>query len=157
MLQFNRKTEYAFLAIEYVARKAEEVPGAVTSTRELSEAYHMPYPLLAKIMQQLSNHGLIKSVQGTKGGYILAKKATNISVADIVEIFDGRVAVADCFKEEKITCPQWDGCHIRDPFYELNMKIYQMLSETSIADLLKKSSAPLYPITVSQKSKEALS
>lgn len=150
MLQFNRKTEYAFLAIEYIARKADELPSSVTSTREISEAYKMPYPLLAKIMQQLSNRGLIKSVQGTKGGYVLAKKAENISVVDVVEIFDGRVAVADCFKEEKITCPQWDGCHIRDPFYELNMKIYQMLAETSMADLIKKSSPPLYPLTDSQ-------
>ncbi len=157
MLQFNRKTEYAFLAVEYVARKAAEVPGAVTSTREISEAYHMPYPLLAKIMQQLANHGLIKSVQGTKGGYILAKKAADISVVDIVEIFDGRVAVADCFKEEKITCPQWDGCQLRDPFYELNLKIYQLVSETSIEDLLKKASQPLYPLTPPRQTKEALS
>ncbi len=137
MLHFNRKTEYALLAIEHMARKEQET-GTLTSTREVALSYNIPYPLLAKVMQSLSGRGFIKSVQGTKGGYVLAKRPTDISVASIVEIFEGPIAVAECFKEEKITCPQWDGCHIKSPFYELNHKIYKLLIETSVADLTKR-------------------
>lgn len=136
MLHFNRKTEYALLAIEHMARKDGQA-----SVREVSEAYQIPYPLLAKVMQSLSGRGLIKSVQGTKGGYVLAKLPTDITVADIVEVFEGPVAVAECFKEEKITCPQWDGCHIKSPFYELNHKIYNLLTQTTVADLTGPKSA----------------
>ena len=136
MIHFNRKTEYALIAIEYMAQK--EVPaGAVSNTREISEVHHIPYPLLAKVLQKLASKGFIKALHGTKGGYVLAKRPIDISVADIVEIFDGPVAVAECFREEKITCPQWGGCHIKDPFYELNQKIFGLLRQTTVADLAK--------------------
>jgi len=142
MIHFNRKTEYALLAIEHMIRK-EKQSSPVISTREISETYHIPYNLLAKVLQKLAVKGLIKSVQGTKGGYVLAKQPIDITVADIVEIFDGPFAVAECFNGEKITCPQWDGCLIKSPFYELNHKIYDLLSQTTVADLAQKSANPL--------------
>lgn len=135
MLHFNRKTEYALIAMEHMLRKAKLGEGVLTSAREVSLAYQIPYPLLAKVLQQLAGRGILKAVQGTKGGYLLVKQGQDISVADVVEIFEGPLAVAECFKDEKITCPQWDGCRIKSPLYELNHKISHMLSATTMADL----------------------
>ena len=138
MLHFNRKTEYALIAIEHIHHKLRssgidsETP---TSTREVSEAYSIPYPLLAKVLQQLAGKGLIKSVHGTKGGYVLVKQPKDISLADIVEIFEGPLGVTECFKDEKITCPRWEGCRLKNPLYELNHKIYHLLAGTTLADL----------------------
>ena len=137
MFHFNRKTEYALLAIEHMVRK-EAQESVITSAREVAEAHHIPYTLLAKVLQKLAGKGFIKSVQGTKGGYVLAKRPADITVADVVEVFDGPMAVAECFKEEKITCPQWDGCLIKGPFYDLNHKIHDLLVQTTIADLAKQ-------------------
>lgn len=134
MLKLNRKTEYALLAIQHMYHK-EAGADEITNTREISEAYNIPYPLLAKVMQRLAAKGIIKSIQGTKGGYRLAKRPETIVIADVVEIFDGRVAVADCFKDARITCPQWEDCSIKDPLAELNFKIYSLLANTSIKDL----------------------
>ncbi len=146
MLQFSKKTEYALLAMGHMIQKTQKNQ-PVTSAREISDSYLIPYALLAKILQQLSNKGLIKSMQGINGGYILVKKPEDISVMSLVEVFEGRFAVAECFREEKITCPQWDGCSIRSPLYELNHKIYQMLAETSVLDVtapkpIKESKVP---------------
>jgi Rrf2 family protein len=135
MLHFNRKTEYALIAMEHMLRKAKLGEGTLTSAREVSLAYQIPYPLLAKVLQQLAGRGILKAAQGTKGGYQLVKQGQDISVADVVEIFEGPLAVAECFKDEKITCPQWDGCRIKNPLYELNHKIFHMLSATTMADL----------------------
>ena len=135
MLHFNRKTEYALIAIEHMLRKRLSEEGALTSAREVSQSYQIPFPLLAKVLQQLAGKGLIKSIHGTKGGYVMVKRAEDISIADVVEIFEGPLAVAECFREEKITCPQWDGCRIKHPLYELNHKIFHMLSHTTMADL----------------------
>ncbi|HCU24686.1 MAG TPA: hypothetical protein DF383_06695 [Deltaproteobacteria bacterium] len=140
MLYFNKKTEYALLAIEQMLRKeAQEMP--VTSAREIAAAAHIPFPLLAKVMQRLAAHGVIRAFQGTKGGYVLAKRPGDISIAQVVEIFEGPFAVAECFNGEKITCPQWDGCLIKGPFYELNHKIYNLLAETTVADLAHRAAA----------------
>ena len=134
MLLFNRKTEYALIAIEHMIRKNQD-GDAITSTREIAQTYHIPNPILAKVMQKLGSKGLIKSLQGTKGGYVLAKQPEDISVAHVVEVFEGPWAVAECFRDEKITCPQWDGCLIKSPLYDLNHKIYNLLTQTSVADL----------------------
>lgn len=143
MIFFNRKTEYALLAIEHMSLKSKEEE-VITSTREISETYNIPHPLLSKVMQQLAGKGLMKSVQGINGGYVLAKKPSDISVMDVVEVFDGSFALADCFKNEKITCPQWNDCTIKSPLYELNHKIYHLLAETTVADLSKPTSPPSF-------------
>lgn len=148
MLHFNRKTEYALIAIEHMLRKAGEfaadsAAGAgerLTTAREVAQTYQIPQPLMAKVLQKLSSKGLIKSVYGTKGGYTLGRAAEDISVADVAHVFEGPLAVAECLKEEKITCPQWDGCRIKHPLYELNHKIYHLLSDTSLADLANGAS-----------------
>ena len=134
MLHFNRKTEYALLAIEHMMQKGSENP-SLTTAREVAEAYAIPYALLAKVMQKLAGKGFIKSVYGTNGGYVLVKRPSDISVMDIVEIFDGPFAVVECFKDEKITCPQWDHCGIKSPLYELNHKIYHLLASTTLEEL----------------------
>ncbi|MBL7685347.1 MAG: Rrf2 family transcriptional regulator [Deltaproteobacteria bacterium] len=141
MIHFNKKTEYALLAIEYMVQK-EGLENPIVNTREISEACQIPYAVLAKILQKLAVKGIIKSIQGTKGGYILARRGVDISVAQMIEIFDGPFAVAECFNGEKITCPQWSSCHIKTPFSELNHKIYTLLSQTTLADLASKKSVP---------------
>lgn len=137
MLHFNRKTEYALLALEHMYHLEGE-KGHITSAREVAQKYRIPYPLLAKVLQRLAAQGLVKAIHGTKGGYILAKRASEISVADVVSIFEGPVAVAECFKEDAEDCPQWDGCLIKDPFFELNRKIHELLTQTTIEDLVGK-------------------
>jgi Rrf2 family protein len=134
MLKINKKAEYALLAIQRMS--LNEGDGQVTSTREISVAAHIPYPVLSKVMQKLASYGVIKSIHGTKGGYILAKHPAMISVADVVQIFDGSIAVAECFRSEKITCPQWNGCTIKDPLSELNQKIFHVLAQTTVLDLM---------------------
>ena len=145
MIHFNRKTEYAILAIEHMARKDAAGPHIV-STREIADTYRIPYPLLAKVLQKLAAKGMVRAVHGTKGGYVLAKRPAEISIADVVEIFDGPIAVAECLKEEKSDCPQWDGCHIKDPFQELNVKIHDLLVQTKIADLAGNHQEKRYAI-----------
>ena len=134
MLHFNRKTEYALIAMEHMIRKSK-IADSVTSAREVGQAYHIPLPVLAKVLQKLAGKGLVKSVHGTKGGYVLAKQPGDITLAMVVEIFEGPLAMAECFRDEKITCPQWDGCTIKSPLYELNHKIYSLLTTTTVADL----------------------
>ncbi|MBI2981574.1 MAG: Rrf2 family transcriptional regulator [Deltaproteobacteria bacterium] len=136
MLHFNRKTEYALMALEHMARRGNAAE-TVMSAREIAVSHRIPHPILAKGMQLLANKGFIKSVQGTKGGYVLAKNPEEITVENIVSIFEGSLAVAECFKEEKISCPQWDGCLIKGPFSELNRKIHALLAQTTVKQLLR--------------------
>ncbi len=147
MLHFNRKTEYALLALEHMYTR-EGQNGSITSTREVSEAYHIPYPLLAKVMQKLAGKGLVRAVHGTKGGYSLAKRPMEISVSDVVGIFEGPIAVTECIKEGHSSCPQLGDCSIKDPFQQLNQKIAKLLTETTLNDLVGRSTAVSKPAVI---------
>lgn len=135
------------MAMQYMA--SVERSGVLVSARQISTTYHIPYALMAKIMQGLSQHGLVKSVHGTKGGYLLAKRAKDITVADVLVVFDGPVAVVECFQHKKIDCEQWKECSVKNPFYELNRRIQDILIKTTIADLSKKSDSSLAVPTLS--------
>ncbi len=131
-MRFSRTAEYALLAIEHMVRTDRFSDDAV-SVREIAQIYRIPYALLAKVMQRLAKHGFVEATRGTKGGYLLARDARKISVAEIIEIFDGPTAIAQCFSAE--ACPQSSNCLIQSPFAELNAKINALLQGTTISDL----------------------
>lgn len=137
MLHLNRKTEYACMALVMMMR-SDDVGFHPVSSREISEAYQIPSAALSKVLQSLASHGIIKSIQGPKGGYVLGKPAQDISLLSVFAIFESDMAVADCMKEEKITCPQWMACSIKEPFSEMNKKIYEVISEFTVKDLNKE-------------------
>lgn len=137
MLKISRQTEYAALAVEYMIEKGSQE--AVASVREISDHFSIPYYLLAKTLQKLAAHGVLKAQHGTKGGYRLARSPSELNLADLVVIFEGPLAVTNCFKAERIDCPQWSDCTIKNPLSKINGKIMEMLRQTTMADLVAGS------------------
>src|SRR5262245_30207540 len=86
MFRFSRKTDYALLALQYLASPVE--PGDV-SARAIAERFEIPAELLAKILQRLAHDGLIAAHKGVHGGYRLARSPDAISIADVAQAADG--------------------------------------------------------------------
>jgi len=91
--------------------------------------------MLAKILQVLAKAHLIISTAGPTGGYRLARPATEITVAAIIEAVDGKPALAQCMKSADNHCEQHDKCTIRKPLTRINTRILQMLSLISLAEI----------------------
>ena len=87
MLRLSKKSDYALMSMKHLAARSDG--GASSSAREISEAYDIPLELLAKVLQRLVRARLLVSVQGTRGGYRLARHAAMISVADVIQDFSG--------------------------------------------------------------------
>jgi Rrf2 family protein len=92
MLRLSKKTDYALLALQYLASKA---PSGVASARAIAERFDIPLELLAKVLQQLAHHRLVAAHKGMHGGYHLARPSRAISVADVVHAIDGPVTFTD--------------------------------------------------------------
>ena len=90
MFRFSKKTDYALLALRYLA---DEAASDDVSARAIAERFEIPLELLAKILQQLARHGLIVAHKGVHGGYRLARSADAISVADVMRAVDGPTAI----------------------------------------------------------------
>ena len=103
MLRLSKKADYALMAMTHLALQGQAVS---LSTREIAEQYDIPVELLAKVLQRLARQGLLASHQGTRGGYHLAREATSISVAEVIQAIDGPVLVTAC-SEELDDCEQY--------------------------------------------------
>ena len=72
MLKLSKKSEYALMAVRYLAINSA---GKYSTAKEISEFYNIPYELASKVLQQLVRKNVISSYQGIRGGYTLLKSA----------------------------------------------------------------------------------
>ena len=102
MVRLSKKVEYGLIAIRHVATKER---GDLVTAKEISDAYGIPFELLAKVLQRLTKAGLILSTQGVHGGYALARPAEEIAVSTIINAIEGtRPVIARCLSEGPQSC-----------------------------------------------------
>ena len=144
MLRLSKKSDYALMSMKHLATRSDG--GASSSAREISEAYDIPLELLAKVLQRLVRARLLISVQGTRGGYRLARHAAMISVADVIQAVDGPVTVTACSTDNH-NCDQYSKCSVRDPLWKIKDRIVSALATCSLqeisADLPAEPASPL--------------
>ena len=142
MLRLSKKSDYALIAMKHLAMRPDG--GASSSAREISESYDIPLELLAKVLQRLVRSRLLVSVQGTRGGYRLARPASAISVADVIQAVDGPVTVTAC-SEDDHNCDQYTKCSIRDPLWKIKYRILDALNTVSVAEMAADTESSLPP------------
>ena len=131
MLRLSKKADYALIAMKHLAQKA----GAQsTSAREIAEQYDIPIELMAKVLQRLVRNRLLVSTQGTRGGYMLGRASSSISVADVIEAIDGPFTVTAC-STDKHDCEQYSKCSVRDPLWQIRERIAATLGTVTLADM----------------------
>ena len=140
MLRLSKKSDYALIAMKHLAMRPDV--GSSASAREISESYDIPLELLAKVLQRLVRARLLASVQGTRGGYRLARQAAAISVADVIQAVDGPVTVTACSPDDH-NCDQYSKCSVRDPLWKIKNRILETLTTVSLAELAAEGSAPV--------------
>jgi Rrf2 family protein len=143
MLRLSKKADYALMAMKHLALR---VDAGASSAREIAEAYDIPIELMAKVLQRLARRGLLVSHQGTRGGYALARAATQISVADVIQAVEGPLAVTACSTEREI-CDQYSKCNVRDPLWRIKDRILTALSTCTISEMAAEG-APAAPVAV---------
>lgn len=132
MFRIGKLTDYALLIMSQMAK----APESVLSATFLAEMLHLTTPTVSKILKILSDGGLVSSVRGADGGYHLAKKAADITVADIIAAMEGELAVTECC--ESVSCCAIDSmCTMRKNWQEINKIIQSLLSRLTILDMLQ--------------------
>ena len=92
-MQMSVGVEYAFHSLFYMV---EAPKGSTIGIKELAELNKLPETYLSKVFAKLRKAGIVRSVQGVKGGYELAKPAEHISFWDIVEAIEGPSYLFQC-------------------------------------------------------------
>jgi Rrf2 family protein len=135
MKLLTRDTDYAVRALCSIARSGKEKISAADLVKELA----MPRPFIRKIMQVLGKNGIVKSYKGPGGGFAIAVDPRDISLGDIVKIFQGPFRLNECsFK--KMNCPNKSACVLRKRICAIEKGILSELRSIAIGSLVKKGS-----------------
>jgi Rrf2 family protein len=141
MLRLSKKADYALIAMKHLAQRDA---GPSSSAREIAEHYDIPIELMAKVLQRLVRTGLLASTQGTRGGYMLGRPSSSISVVDVIEAIDGPITVTACSNENS-DCEQYRKCSIRDPLWQIKERIVEALGRVTIAEMAAEREPPPVP------------
>jgi len=108
----------------------------MTSADELVDKIKIPRPFLRKILQILNKNQIIKSYRGKGGGFVLQKNPKNISLIDIIKIFQGEIKLGEhVFKKRK--CPNIKTCCLRKKLDGIEQIVIKELKSITIASLLR--------------------
>lgn len=131
MLKLTKKADYGLIAMKHLA---EHSAVASLSAKEIAEAQRIPSELLAKILQKLVRAKLLVSLQGTNGGYKLARDSRTISAFDVIKAIEGPLFITSCVTH-KGECEQSTRCGVREPLQKVSLAIEEVLSKVTIFDL----------------------
>ena len=135
MFQISKKVEYALIAIRHMASGGR---AQIFTAKEISQRYHIPFELLAKIMQRLAKTGFIASYQGVNGGYTFVRDPNAITISQLINSIEGTpsVQIIQCEAETPEDCIIHSTCTIKDPLVKLQGSINQMFEQMTVGELL---------------------
>jgi len=137
MLRISRLTDYATVLLATLAGEPERVQTATA----LAEQTHIAAPTVSKLLKQLQRAGLVTSTRGLHGGYQLARPASQISAAAILDALEGPVAITDCAAGHG-NCEIEAGCRVSRVWQRVNLAMRRALYDVSLAQLAGLDAVP---------------
>ena len=131
MLRMTKQADYGIVLMTYLASH----PNRRFAAPELAAAAQLPLPTVSKILKLLGREGLLESHRGVKGGYSLARDPQRITVAAMISVLDGPIAVTECIEDTPGECSQESVCHLRGNWQRINHAVRQALESISLAEL----------------------
>lgn len=130
MFHFSREVGTGIMIVAYLATR-DRLVSASTIASELG----LSRPMAAKILKRLRGSGILISNRGSVGGYRLARSASYISLADVVESIQGPVSLAICMDSNQ-NCRIASRCPASRTITQLNRSVRHSFQNVSIQDLV---------------------
>jgi Rrf2 family transcriptional regulator, cysteine metabolism repressor len=150
-MMFSTKSEYGVRVMVELARRAGEDPIPLA---EIAERGGLPLAYLEHLAARLRKAGLVDSRRGSRGGYLLARSPTEITMAEVVEALEGSIAPIECITEGadgSIVCARETDpehvCPTKLLWTRVRFSIVRTLQQTTLADLVLGASLPTGSLT----------
>ncbi|MBO8131988.1 MAG: Rrf2 family transcriptional regulator [Candidatus Marinimicrobia bacterium] len=130
-MKITTKIRYAIRLLIFLAQRK----GKVVFLKDVSEKENISFKYLEQIIPYLKNSGLILSKRGAKGGYILAKKPSQITIKEIVQSIEGPIAIVECVTSPEY-CNRRNNCAPNKLWKKLNEQISDTLETITLEDLV---------------------
>jgi FeS assembly SUF system regulator len=130
VLRISRLTDYGTVILACLAGQATRLWTAA----EVAECTRLSLPTVSKLLKQLQRGGLVASTRGSHGGYQLARPASGITAAQILDALEGPLAITECSGQHS-TCDFESNCQVSHAWQRVNAAIRRALSDISLAEL----------------------
>lgn len=132
-MKLTTRSEYGLLALIYLARHEGE---GYISIETIAKAQSIPPKFLEQLMLALKRAHFLRSAKGQKGGYQLAKKPNQISLAEVIRLFDGALAPTESVSENFYeSTPIEKEKRLSKVFKEIRDHVSNKLEKSTIADV----------------------
>ena len=106
--------------------------------KKISEDMDIPKQFLAQVMVNLNQNGIVEAIRGAKGGFILAKKPSNINVLDVIEAIEGKIFTNDCLvSRDYCTCQS--ECPVESVWQDAQESMLGVLRKATFSTLVRKA------------------
>lgn len=133
MFMYGKLAQSGIAAVSYLA--GVSAGDRLAGSAEIAESRGISRQLTAKILTMLSRAGLVDGTRGPAGGYRLARPASEITLLDVVKVFEN--------SDDRVMCPfgpNWCGngphCPLHDTFSEMHQKALDRLQVETFAQFL---------------------
>lgn len=137
-MKLTTKGRYAVTAMVDLACNSEGVP---ISLADISGRQEISLSYLEQLFSKLRRFGLVKSVRGPGGGYILAHDPGAISIADIIRAVDEPIQTTSCEDVDGEGCQKASRCITHNLWYKLGEHIYDYLDSVNLSGLIQEDQA----------------
>ncbi len=134
---FSKGCTYAIRAALLVATKEIRDDRKFVPIRELSEELGLSFHFLTKILQQLTEAGIMESFRGPNGGIGLARPARSITLVDVIAAIDGMSLFSSCALGLP-GCGEQTPCPLHDAWAKRRLDLQRMLEKTTLASLARE-------------------
>jgi Rrf2 family protein len=141
-MMFSTKAEYGVRVMVELARRDA---GSPVSLSEIAEHDKLPLAYLEHLAARLRKAGLIDSKRGARGGYMLARPAEEITMAEVVEALEGSIAPIECISESPdggLVCSRESDpdhvCPTKLLWTRVRGSVVRTLQETRLSDLIQQ-------------------
>jgi Rrf2 family protein len=141
MLKFSRKIDYGILAIAHLSSQVE---GPI-SARCLADRSRVPPAILANILKDLTRAGIVDSVRGAHGGYVLVQPVGQLTVGDVIRALEGEVPLVECVilpgrdPKASSSCNIEGDCPVQAPLRRLHKRLHQVVDELTFEELIRET------------------
>lgn len=137
MITINRKTDYAARVILHLALQE---PGTRVTAQQIATQRIIPRALVRRLVSRLSAVGLVITTRGSEGGITLARSPDQISLLEVVEAFEGPLALNACTVEPEI-CPLIPVCTVHDAWVHARQLLRSTLAQITFDKLANRKEA----------------
>ena len=138
MIRVGKLTDYG---IALMTRLAQEEPGGSVTARDLAASLGLPLPTVSKLLKLLARRQLLVSQRGAHGGYALARRPEEITLAELVGALEGPVAVTECAADD-CSCELETTCDVKDNWSWINRQVMSALEGVTLREMTGSLARP---------------